>query len=57
MIQIKDEENDDYFFPLSDAPNVKLHDAAYTTVELTPKYIAYMDPAVRFTYTSSRGNQ
>ena len=37
MIQIKDEDNYDNFFPLSDAPNVESHYSEYTIVEFTPK--------------------
>ena len=37
MIQIKDEDNYDNFFPLSDAPNVESHYSEYTILEFTPK--------------------
>ena len=56
-IQIRDEGNNDALFLLSDAPNIKWHGAAYTIVEFTPKYRAYMDYTGNFPYTSSRGNQ
>ena len=57
MIQIKDKDNDDDLFPISDASNIKSHDVAYTIVEFTPKYRAYMDLTGSFTHTSSSGNQ
>ena len=43
MIQIKEKDNDDDLFPISDASNIKSHDVAYTIVEFKPKYRAYMD--------------
>ena len=57
MIQIKYKDSDDNLFPLSDAPNVKSHDAAHIIFEVTPKHKAYMDLTGHFPYTFSCGSQ
>jgi hypothetical protein len=57
FVAIKQEDDDDNFFPQSDTPNIKTNDAAYSIIQFTPKDKAYIDLTGRFPYTSSRGNQ
>ena len=44
-------------FPLSEVPNTKTYDVAYSLIDLPPKNMAYTDLTGRFPYRSSSGNE
>ena len=54
---MKLEKADFMFFPPSDFPNVKSHDAIAAIVPFTTKKTAFQDLTGRFPHKSTRGNE